>query len=310
MRRFAFLWVPVGLSLFAACGDSASVAADGGADGSTPISDSSTAVDSAIPSLDSSVIDASADAGEPLTNATEVEPNDGKTTTEVGTMVLPGVMTGKIDPADDVDVFSLSVAPGEFWEWTLAPTGADLAPHLTVFDTAPSSKNPTALVAGKVGLALPLQNFVLHAGTFVAAVRDARNVPTKTGKGGPTYGYTLTGRRKLLAAVAVTFPSTKTGRLSSLGGIDIYSFTGTGGKGFDVVLRAKRKGSPSTLDSRLSLFEVAGKRTLITNDNATGTSDSQFGGDAPLSGAHYVVVDNEGADATDLSYDLEFSLRP
>jgi hypothetical protein len=307
MRRITFLSVPFVFSFFAACGDSA-ITSDGGTDAASA-TDTSTGVDAAPP-MDASNEAAAPDAGEPLTQATEVEPNDGKVETEVGTMVLPGVMSGTISPADDVDIFSVKLAPGEFWEWNLAPTTADLAPHLTVFDTKPNTRNPTALVVGTTGAALPLQHFVLNDGSFVAVVRDARNVPTKTGKGGPTFGYSLTGRRKAISAIAVTFPSTKTGRLGSLGGVDLYSFTGTAGKGFDVVLRAKRKSSPSTLDSRLSLFDVGAKRTLITNDNSPTTTDSQFGGDAPLSGTHYVIVDNEGTDATDLSYDLEFSLRP
>jgi len=305
MRRIVLTFVPV-LALFAACSDATTApAGDAGSDAFV--------VDPPPPDAGAPVADASADAGdaaEPLTVATESEPNNGTTTTEVNAMVLPGTMNGKIDPADDVDIFSLALAPGELWEWSLAPTGADLAPHLAVFDTSPSSRNPTALVAGTVGAALPLQHFVLNAGTFVAAVRDARNVPTKTGKGGPTFGYALTGRKKALAPVAVTFPSTTSGRLSSLGAVAVYAFSTTNGKGYDVILRAKRKASPSTLDSRMSLFEVAGKRTLITNDNAGTSTDSQFGGDAPLTGLHYVIVDNEGTDATDLSYELELSLRP
>lgn len=306
MRRIVFSLVPV-LALFVACSDSATPADDGGVDAATS-NDASTAVDTAVPATDGAPADAASDAG--LTLANEVEPNDGKTTTEVGTMVLPGTMNGKIDPADDTDVFTLTLAPGEFWEWTLAPTSADLAPHLAVFDTSPSSKNPTALVAGKVSTPLSLEHFVLNTGTFVAAVRDARNVPTKTGRGGPGYGYALTGRRKTLNPIAVTFPSSKSGRLASLGAVDVYAFTTTNGKGFDVTLRAKRKTAPSTLDSRMSLFEVSGKRTLITNDNEATSTDSQFGGDTALTGTHYVIVDNEGTDATDLSYDLEFSLRP
>lgn len=306
MRRALASLVPV-LFLFAACSDDPASSSDAGADsGTTP--DATSAADSGT-TPDATTSDAG-DASAPLTVGTEAEPNDGTAATEVNTMVLPGTMNGKLDPANDVDIFSVAIAPGELWEWSLAPTGADLAPHLTVFDTAPSTRNPTALVAGAPGATLPLQNFVLSAGTFVAVVRDARNVPTKTGRGGPTFGYALTGKKKAIDAIPVTFPSTKSGRLGSLGAVDVYSFTTTNQKGYDVVLRAKRKASPSTLDSRISLFEVAGKRTLITNDNAGTSTDSQFGGDDPLTGLYYVVVDNEGTDGSDLSYDIEFSLRP
>ena len=42
-------------------------------------------------------------------------------------------MTGAIDPADDIDIFSVKPAAGELWEWKLAPKGTALAPHVTVF---------------------------------------------------------------------------------------------------------------------------------------------------------------------------------
>jgi len=60
-------------------------------------------------------------------------------------MKLPGVMNGKIDPVADVDLFAVDLAPGDFWEWSAAPTSADLAPHLTVFDIAPVGLNPVVV---------------------------------------------------------------------------------------------------------------------------------------------------------------------
>jgi hypothetical protein len=256
--------------------------------------------------------DAGADTGGgPLTEQSEVEPNDGKTATEIGAMALPGQMTGKLDPANEIDIFGVSLTPGDFYEWTLTPTGGDLTPHITVFDTTPNNLNPTALVAGTTkGAPITLQHFVLRSGTFVAAVRDSRNVPTGTGVGGPTFGYTLVGRTKAAAPVAVTFPSTKTGKLASLGAVDLYTFTTTNGKGFDIVLRAERKAQPSTLDSRLSLFDITKKQTIITNDNAAGTTDSQIGSSNGVTGSYMIIVDNEGTNAADLSYELELSLRP
>jgi hypothetical protein len=249
------------------------------------------------------------DAEAPLTKQTEKEPNNGASATEVNAMTLPGEMTGAIDPANDVDIFSLTLAPGELYEWTLTPTSADLAPHLTVFDTAPSNLNPTRLVAGTVGAPSKLEHFVLRTGSFVAAVRDARNVPTAAGKGGPTYGYALVGRKKTPNLVSVSFPSTKTATLGSLSSLDLYTFNGTAGAGFDVVLKAARKTPPSTLDSRISLFDLTTKQTLITNDDAPGTTDSQIGGTFPTTGAYVLVVENEGTNPADLSYQLDFTLR-
>src|SRR5262249_51904573 len=159
----------------------------------------------------------SSDTAEPaLPTATEKEPNDGDTETEIGTMALPSIMSGAIDPANDSDIFSVSPAPGELWEWTLQPKGADLPPHLTIFDTAPDNTNPSVLAKGAAGETITLQQFVLGTGTFVAAVRDARNVPNASGKGGPSYGYALTAKKKTVQPMPVTFPSTKTGTLASL----------------------------------------------------------------------------------------------
>lgn len=279
--------------------------ADGGAtsDGSTGGTDGG--------NVDVPEEDAGSDAGEPgLTTQTEKEPNNGATATEVGTMTLPGIMNGAIDPADDIDIFSIAPAPGEFWEWTLAPKGADLAPHLTIFDTDPNNKtNPNVLAKGTAAQTITLQHFVLGTGKLVAAVRDARNVPTGTGRGGPTYGYALTAKKKAPQPIAATFPSVKTGKLASLSSVDLYSFTLASSTGVDVIIRADRKSVPSTLDSRLSLFSVTTKKSVGTNDDATGgTTDSQLGGTLPA-GDYIAVVENEGTDATDLSYEIELALR-
>ncbi len=256
---------------------------------------------------------ATLDAGPPADAApppqTEKEPNGGTPATDVNAMTVPGTISGAIDPANDTDVFTIAVSPGEMWEWTLAPVGADFAPHLTVFDTAAGSLNPTRLVAGKSGAPSKLEHFVLRSGTFVAAVRDARNVPTLAGKGGPTYKYTLTAATKTPNVVPVTLPGSKTGTLASLSSLDLYTLDGKAGAGFDIVIKAKRKTPPSTLDSRMSLFDLTTKKTLITNDDASGTSDSQIGGTFPSTGAYVVVVENEGTNAADLSYQIDFTPR-
>jgi hypothetical protein len=288
----------------AACGDQSSSSAPGDADAGGTTPPGQPPADAAAPP------DAGTDADEPLPKQTEAEPNNGGTTTELNAMTIPGEMDGKIDPANDVDIFGLSLSPGELWEWTVTPTSQDLAPHLTVFDTAPNNLNPTRLVAGQPGGPATLEHFVLRAGTFVAAVRDTRNVPDPTGKGGPTYGYSLVAKKKTASPTAVTFPSTKSATLGSLSSIDLYTFTGTGGKGCDIVIKAARKTVPSTLDSRLSLFDVAGNTTLITNDDASGTTDSQISSASPLNGTYIIVVENEGTNGGDLSYDLELTLKP
>jgi hypothetical protein len=49
---------------------------------------------------------------------------------------------------------------------------------------------------------------------------------------------------------------------------------------------------------------------IITNDTVSTTiTDSQVGGAAALTGDIIVIVDNEGVNTTDLSYEIEFKLR-
>jgi hypothetical protein len=282
-----------------------------GDDGGTATTDAptSTTQDSSS-AQDGSSTDAGADVEQPLTIANEVEPNGGTPVTAVNAMVLPGTMNGKIDPANDVDIFSIQLAPGDFWEWTATPTSADLAPHLIIFDTNSAGMNPTVAGFAAAGSTAKVQHFVLSAGTFVAGMRDARNVPTATGKGGPTYGYALTGKRATPAPIAVTFPVIKQGKLASIGSVDLYTFTGTGGKGFDVFVRAPNVAS--TIDSRLSIFDIPAKTVIGINDDVASTPDNrdtQLGGASPANSTYMVVVENEGTNGADLSYEIEFKLR-
>ena len=284
--------------------------ATGDDDGATATTDAPTStMHDGSSSPDGSSMDAGADVEQPLTIANEVEPNNGQPASAVNAMVLPGTMNGKIDPANDVDVFSIQIAPGDFWEWTATPTSADLAPHLIVFDTS-GGMNPNVAGFAAAGATAKAQHFVLSTGTFVAVVRDARNIPTATNKGGPTYGYALTGKRKAPAPVAVTFPVIKQGKLASIGSVDLYTFTGTAGKGFDVFVRAPSVAS--TIDSRLSIFDIPAKTVIGINDDVPSTPDkrdTQLGGASPANSTYMVVVENEGTNGADLSYEIEFKLR-
>lgn len=240
---------------------------------------------------------------------TETEPNNGASKTDLGKMTLPGEMKGAIDPESDVDAFSVALKPGELWEWTLTPD-KDLAPHLVVFDTAADTLNPVRLTQSSSGTKATLSHFVLRPGTFAAVVRDARNVAKPpAGVGGAAFGYTLSAKKKTVAGTAVTFPSKKAGTLASLSALDFYTFDGTEGTGFDIVLKAERKDAPSSLDSRISLFNLTSKTAVITNDDAANTTDSEIGGSLPATASYLLVVESEGTDDSDLSYELSFSLR-
>lgn len=308
--RTAYLVAPVALSFAslvaaAACSDSTNATSPATQDGSVDLPSDK---DSSAADTGASITDGGADVEQTLTVADEVEPNDGKTAAQIGKMVLPGTMNGTIDPANDTDIFAIDLAPGDFWDWTITPKGADLAPHVIVFDSA-GGLNPNVVGFAGAGQPAKLQHFVLRTGTFVVGVRDARNVGADGGKGGPTYGYALTGKRAVPQPTTVTFPSTKTGKLASVGSVDFYTFTGTGGKGWDIVINAERKAPSSTLDSRLSLFDLTAKKPIITNDNAASTTDSQIGSPDPAPSTYLVIVENEGKDGSDLSYEIQFTLR-
>jgi hypothetical protein len=238
---------------------------------------------------------------------TESEPNNGETQTQTNPMTLPGSMGGAIDPKGDADLFAIGLVPGELWSWTMTPIGADLAPSVTVFDTGGDS--PTVLATAAAGQPATLEHFVLATGTWIAAARDARNVGGAKTAGGPTFKYVLEAKKKTVTPTAITVPSTKTGSLASLGSVDLYAFTLAGTTELDVILRAQQKAIPSTLDSRISIFNTVTKTSLGTNDNASGsTTDSKLGGTLPA-GSYVVVVENEGTNGADLSYEIELALQ-
>lgn len=251
--------------------------------------------------------DGGGDAAPPSgSTGTESEPNDGNPETQTNPISVPGAMNGVIGTPNDQDIFTFDVTPGEWWQWTVTPK-PDLAPHLAIFDITPDNLNPPRVASAGTGAVAVLDHFVLRSGKFVAGMADTRNLPTATGKGGPTLGYVLRAEKKTLAPVPVTFPSTKTGKLAGRGSLDFYAFSATQDTTFGIVVNAKRKAPPSTLDSRLSLFHLGSKTTIITNDNAGKTTlDSQIGGKIPLTGDYLVILENEGSNVADLSYEIVF----
>jgi hypothetical protein len=238
---------------------------------------------------------------------------------EVNDMITPGTMLGAIGVADDGDIFRITIAPGEFWQWDIvAEPGSSYVPHLTVFDTATSSLNPTELVAASLTTDKPrLDHFVLRSGSFVAAVRDARNVPASSSKhvGDASLKYRLVASKVTPTPAKMTLPGTASGALKYVANAGIHSFTTTKGTKIKLAVKAQRKTPASKLDSRMSLFHVGTKTTVLTNDDASGTTDSEITGPMHADGEYWVIVENEAAMAStspvpDLSYDLDLSLAP
>lgn len=324
------LWLLATLA-FASCSSSSSsdpapASDDGGRasnDGGEPAADGASATDGGA-GTDAATPPEDPTGTPPGPSAKESEPNGGANddagVPQTNTMTIPGTMTGAIDPADDSDIFKLDFAPGDLWFFRIAAdNGAPYVPHLTVFDIAPSNLNPTRLVkAASASVDAPLPCFVLRPGTFVAAVRDARNVPSASSAhaGGPTDKYVLKAWKTTPVPTPVSLPSTVSGALKNVSALAFYSFTTTKNTNVEIVLKAARKASPSALDSRMSLFHAASKTAILTNDNAGGTTtDSEIRGPMPMDGEYWVIVENEAAmtfdpSATpDLSYTIDFNLK-
>jgi hypothetical protein len=250
------------------------------------------------------------DASAPLPTVAEVEPNNGTKTDAGGnqtqTITFPSNVTGAIDPADDIDVFSASLVAGDVWTWTLDSKGSALAPHLGISEFG--NKVPTMAALGAAGASAEQEHFVLESETYFAIVRDARNVGTSQHVGSPAHTWQLTGRKTPRAGTALVVPSTAQGKLRIKTAIALYAFTLTQQTGLDIELKGARKIPASNIDSRMSLFDATKKKYLITNDDIPGTTDSKVGGVLPA-GDYVLVVENVAPDATDLSFELVTTLR-
>lgn len=269
-------------------------------------------VDSGVAMLDSAppdAGDASIDVVDTSTPVTlEKEPNDGKLATDVNAFPIPGDATGAIDPADDLDILSVTLNAGDLWTWTVAGSGG-MTPHLGISERG--NKAPTMVATGAT--VAEQEHFVLEAETYFLIVRDARNVPMATSKhvGGPELTWRASARPLVRTPTPATFPTTLSGKLDKRSSIALYSFTGAKDLGFDIVLRAQRKSPASDMDSRMSLYEKTTKTWVLTNDDdvAAKTKDSHIGGILPISGDYVVIVENVSAVASDLSFDLAFTKR-
>jgi hypothetical protein len=250
------------------------------------------------------------DASTPLPTVAEVEPNNGTTTdagVETQLVAFPSNVTGAINPADDLDVFSASLVAGDVWTWTLDAKGSAMAPHLGISELG--NKVPTMAAKGAAGASAEQEHFVFESETFFAIVRDARNVGTSQHVGSAAHTYQLTGRKTPRPPTALVVPSTAQGTLRTKTAIATYAFTLTQQTGLDIELKGTRKAPASNIDSRMSLFDATKKKYLITNDDISGSvTDSKVGGVLPASD-YILVVENVAPDATDLSFELVTTLR-
>ncbi|MBI5493530.1 MAG: hypothetical protein HY904_00800 [Deltaproteobacteria bacterium] len=278
----------------------------GGSSSSSSSSSSSGAGGSSSGPASSSAASSSGAAAVP-----EQEPNDGATAADVNAGTVPGTFAGAVDPADDMDIFAFDLTVGTVLAWTLSTPGGVMAPHLAL--SQDGNRVPTMVARAAAGGAARQEHFVLEGGRYYAIMRDARNVPAAASAhvGSAQHAWQLAVTTLAKTPRTVSFPADESGMLESVTAIETWQFTATAGMAFDIVLHARRKTPPSDMDSRLSLFHADAADWIITNDDdlAESTVDSHVGGTLTAAGSYIVVVENVEPAATDLGYQLVFSLR-
>lgn len=253
--------------------------------------------------------DAAPDSGGALPTIAEKEPNNGASATDFQSVSVPAIVTGAIDPAGDTDVFRAGLAAGDFYVWRLEPTGGALAPHFGLIEK--DDAVPHFAAKGAKGAAVEQEQFVTMTSDWHAVVRDATNVAGGGAKvGGPGFGYRLTVRKETRAAVPVAVGSTTKAALKTPYQVALFSLDLNGETALDIDVLAQRKAPASSLDTRLTLFDVAKKVWIATNDDiALDQSDSRLGSDALPPGKYMLVVDAVDAKGTDLSFELKLTAR-
>ena len=232
----------------------------------------------------------------------EQEPNDGTPATAIHKVKHPVTITGSIGKVDDVDLFSLTVQPGERLRVTVTSSGSLLA-HLALFD--PAQKLPTAVNAGP-GTGSMAEYYVLKAGTLLVGLRDRRNVgSTPQHVGGTNFKYTLAIQRLKRAPLATALGQTKSASLSPLGTVRVFAFTAQKDDNLRLEVKAQQLTPPSDMDARLSLFHPGQKAWLGTNDDAGSLKDSLLKGKMPFGGTYHAIVENVKLNPSKLNFSLK-----
>lgn len=299
--RFLLLLLP----LLAACPGPYAPVPDGGTQligGDAGVGEDAGETGAEDAGADAGTIDAGFDAGWIV--QVESEPNNGDTVDGVNEVQLPADVSGAIDPAGDLDILHFNHAAGEVWTYTLAPgdEASTFAPHLAVAEHA--NQVPTLVAAAAAGEVARQEHFTLSSGRYNVFVRDARNVPSSTGVGGPAFTWRFVATPTPREPTEVAVPSTTQGALAFPRAIGLYRFTLSSETNVRIELRAKGKASPSDLDTQLSLFDANAQQWIATNDDVSlGETDSELGGTFQA-GTYTLVVENLEPAAGDLTYEL------
>jgi hypothetical protein len=244
-------------------------------------------------------------------DATETEPNDGTTLTEVNP-IAPGIaIAGSIGTPGDADIFSLPATPGQIYVATLTPTaGSQLHAHLTVFDAGRGKKaageDYVKIAVGQAGEGAVVELLAMGQGGYLVAVRDERNVAgSSAGIGGANFGYRLTVT-ELPASDRIVgplvLPGKTTGAFASPGALALYSFDAADG----MQLSADFAPGGADLDGRFFVFSTVTSDWAARNDNRSATNDAPLFDQVPVqpAGPCYLVVENIVPEAVSLGFTI------
>ncbi|MHB8878322.1 MAG: hypothetical protein ACYC8T_31890 [Myxococcaceae bacterium] len=245
--------------------------------------------------------DAGIDAG---SVQAETEPNNAGSPTEVNAFSVPGELTGAIDPADDLDIFTAQLTAGQFWIWELSPAGpgSTFVPHVAVAEHA--NVVPNLVAKSATAAVVTQEHFVLTSGRYNFIVRDARNLGSSQHVGGPGLTWRLRGQRATRTPTVLALPATVPTTLAHRQAVALYRFTLATPVNVDVQVLCSGKAAPSDMDPRLTLYNVTQNAYLQTNDDRSLSDvDSRLFGTLPAA-TYDLVIDNVSPTAADLSYEL------
>lgn len=251
-----------------------------------------------------------------LVSPADADPDDAiNQATSLGAITTPRRSSGQVSSADDVDMFSFSVAAGQRISFNIDnPTGGTLDSFLRCFDARGNvlgsnddgpAPNEPASNESYLELIFPV------AGTYYVGVsgfgNTSYNPSTGDGDGlGSTGGYTLaiaevdSDPDDTLASATplgtLSEPRTRSGSIDA-NGTDVDIFSITVGAGQRIAFDIDRAGM-GTLDSYLRLFDASGRELQANDDGPTPSepvsSESSIEFMFAVAGTYYVGVSGFG----------------
>lgn len=260
--------------------------------------------------LDDAGADASTDASDGsdgLATVDEKEPNDSADTIQ-SIPSPPVAVKGSVDPVGDIDAFRVKLQAGDFVVWRIGTAGASWAPYLGVIEKDDAVPHYVGHVEGG---SFELEQFVTKSSDWQLVVSDWNNVKSGGTKvGGPTFGYVVKAEKVARTPTPIAVGATATQSLATPYAAALFALTLTTETGLDVEIRAKRKASPSDMDSRITLFDQNKAQWVATNDDlALDQTDSKLGSDALPAGSYVIVVENVDPASQDRSFELSVTPR-